>query len=437
MVLAVSAVAALAVAGASIFGYSLYVYADNRLPVAQNKAGAQSIGKPCLPDCNYLLMGNDSRKGLPSYQRHELGASSVTGQRSDTIMLVHVDPRQKRAIVLSFPRDLWVRIPGVGMGKITSAYEGSRPDRVARAVEDLTGLHINHYLSVSLAGFESVVQSLGGVPICLDRPLYDFNANLNLPAGCQTLGPVNALAFVRARHVCGDRIPDFSRISRQQQFLRAVLAKILSPAMFLRAKSLLDQIEPNLLRDPTLNLADIIYLTHELQGISTGEVDFRAVPGNPYATVQTPEGTVDVVRLKPEAKVLFRRLREGQSPGAIGKVLPGTPPSPATIRVRVFDDSSGGVAQQAYSLLSKGGFDIQATVPAGTLASRGPAILFRPGADREAKVVHRFLPDLPMKEAPKNALAIDVAVVVDATTTVPSSTPTATPSPPSTPGSCG
>ena len=410
--LATTALLAPLIAATAIYAGSLYLYADKTIGRLQHNT--PHVGGPCVRHaCDYLILGNDSRKGLPHGQQTMFGnGRTVKGQRSDTILLVRVDPRQQRGVVLSFPRDLWVHIPGEGMGKINSAYEGG-PDRVAQVIRNLTGLHVNHFLSVNFLGFENVVKTLHGVPICLDRPLYDQVAGLNLRAGCQKLDAFQALAFVRARHVCEDKIPDFARISRQQQFLRAIMAKVLSVGMILHAKTLIDQVAPNLLVDKDLNLADIIYLTTKLRGIRTGAVDFRSVPGNPYATVSTPAGTLDIVKLEPKAQVLFKRLREGKPLGNIGKVLTGTPPSPATISVQVFDASSGRIALRAFHLLTKGGFDIRRIVPAGALASRGPALLFRPGAEQEVQVVHRYLPQLKVKEAPRGALSVDVGVLVD------------------------
>ena len=425
--LATTAALALAIAAGSIYTGSLYLYADSKFRhVTQSP---RYVGGPCVHKaCDYLILGNDSRKGLTRGQQSYFGnGKQVQGQRSDTILLVRVDPREDHVVVLSFPRDLWVHIPGQGMGKINSAYEGG-PDRVAHVVQDLTGLRVNHFLSVNFVGFENVVKTLGGVPICLDRPLYDAKSGLDLRAGCQKLNAFQALAFVRARHVCGDRIPDFSRITRQQQFLRAVMAKILSVGMIFHARSLIDQVAPNLLVDQALKLADIIYLTRKLQGIKTGAVDFRAVPGDPYATVQTPAGTLDIVKMQSQAKVLFKRLREGLPLGNVGKVLTGTPPSPATIPVRVFDASSGSVATRAFNLLTKAGFDTRPTVPAGVVASKAPVILFRPGADQEAKVVHGYLPSLSMRQARKGALSVAVAVVVDRSVHIPSTVPKPTPS---------
>ena len=396
-----------------MFGYAIYARGNDAL----GKTGKTKTPHltPCEEDvCDYLILGNDSRRGLSKADQARFGNDkTVPGARSDTIMLVRVDPQEEHAVVLSFPRDLWVHIPGQGMGKITSAVEGG-PDRVAHVITNLTGLPVNHFVTVNLAGFQHVVEALQGVPICVDRPMVDEKAGLDIPAGCQDLDPDQALAFVRARNVCGDNIPDFSRISRQQQFLRAVIAKILSAGMILRAQSLIDQVAPNLLVDADTNLADIIYLTHKLEGIGTSAVDFRSVPGDPYAFAHTEEGRVSIVKLLPEAKELFGRLRDREPLGDIGKVLPGTPPSPATIRVRVLDAGSSEAATVLANLLTKGGFDFQGTADAGSLAARGHGIFYAPGAKRDATVVRRFVPGLQLKPAQTSELnGVDVAVVVD------------------------
>ncbi len=448
--LAVSSVLSIVLAAGSVWAIQFYKHADSTLGHVGHDAKSSGedtvihdrLGRCAKGICNYLVLGNDSRKGLSKDQQSMFGnQQTVPGQRSDTIMLVHVDARLQKAVVLSFPRDLWVDIPNQGFGKITSAYEGG-PIRVAQVVSQLTGLEINHFLSVNLAGFENVVDALGGVPICIDHPLVDTQySGLNLPhAGCYNLSAFQALAFVRARHVqCESGIPDFNRIGRQQQFLRAVLAKILSPGMVLKAPGLVDKVAASLLVDRHMNLADIIYLTRQLQGVSTGAVDFRSVPSVP-STVDTSAGVVDIVKLvQPDASELFQRLSEGKSLGNLGKSLQLTPPSPATIKVRVFDDASAGAALKVQDFLTKSGFDIQSLANSNTLGVSGPVILYKPDTLAQAEVVQGFLTGVPVKQAPKGALAeADVAVIIPASyagSGVASPNPTATPSNPG--AACG
>ncbi len=444
--LAVSSVLSIVLAATSGYAIWFYKHADSFIPVEKPPTApgpeATSVTGLCASTCTYLILGNDSRKGLSKADQIRFGNSeTVPGKRSDTIMLVRFDPREEKAIVLSFPRDLWVDIPHQGFGKITSAFEGG-PYRVAAVVHQLTGLRIDHFLTVNLAGFQHVIEAIGGVPICVDRPMVDELAGLNIPAGCQTLDAEQALAFVRARHVQCDAIPDFSRIARQQQFLRAVLAKVLRPSEVVHAPSIVPAVLQNLLVDPGLKaagVAEIVHLVRQLQGIGTGAVDFRSVPGDPYATVQTSSGTVDIVKLLPEAKVLFRRLREGKPLGTIGLAQTQTPPSPAVVKVRVFDDASAGAAAKVQDFLHTSGFETLGVATSNSLGVQGPVILYKSTTLDEAKVVQGFLKGVPLQEAPKGSLAeTDVAVIVPAGYDAPgvaSPNPTATPS---TPGAaCG
>ena len=338
---AVFAALSLIVAAGAAYGFTIY-----QTTALKSLGNTPHIGGPCISGaCNVLILGSDSRAGLSQSEQTMFGnTKDVSGHRSDTIMVLHLDPREKKAVILSFPRDLWVNIPHQGMGKITSAYEGGA-DRVAQVIENISGLHINHVVAVNLAGFQGVVDAIGGVPICVDRPMFDQLAGLNLPhAGCYNLSGFQALAFVRARHVQGDCIPDFSRIARQQQFLRAVIAKALSKRELLHAPSILKHVVSHLVVDHGLKLADLIYLTRQLQGISSGAATFRAVPGTPK-NVNTRIGIQNVVIMSPVAKLIFKRLGEGKSIGKLGLNLEMTATSPANIRVRVLDANSGGKAE--------------------------------------------------------------------------------------------
>lgn len=410
--LGVAGVVSALLAAASALAIGGLLYAESQF-VRIPEEEIPHVGGPCLRKaCNYLILGSDTRKGLSKAEQSVFGSPrTVEGERADTIILVHLDPRRQKAVVLHFPRDLWVSIPGRGMGKINSAFEGG-PDLVAHTIRRLTGLRVNHFLGVSLAGFEGVVDALGGVPICVDRPMFDPLAGLNLPgAGCYDLDGKMALAFVRARHVEGDCIPDFSRIARQQQFLRAVLAKLLSPGVIFRLPSLITETARNLTLDERLKLPDVVYLANQLEGVGTGAVDFRVVPG----TTGTVGPLSVVLPVQPDAGELFRRLRDGERLGDLGKGLPLTPPSPANVRVRVLDAASGGKATEVSGYLARAGFAVLDRQPAVELPVEGPAILFRPGAEDEALVVQRFLPGLDLARASRGILgAVDVGVVIGA-----------------------
>jgi LCP family protein required for cell wall assembly len=379
----------------------------------------EGVFGPCVENvCNYLLLGSDSRAGLTPEEQKHFGTDAAIGgvNRADTIMLVQTDPSREKAVVLSFPRDLWVDIPGGGPGKIATAFEGGveggGPKRMARTVHELTGLRINHVLYVDLAGFQGVVDSLGGVDMCIPFDMQDVNTGLDLRAGCQRLGGVQALAYVRTRHLpCDAPAPDFFRISRQQQFLRAVINRLIQPSQLVRLSSMVRPVLSNIRRDEGLNPADLAHFVGELQGVSTGNVEFRAVP----ASGATEHG-LSVVKAEPEAKKLFRALRDGKPLPNIGKQSVNTPISEANVSVLTVDHGSGGKVADVERVLSQSGFNVApgtTTFAELGVAAAGNVIAYRPGHLEEAQVVARYFPGLQTKEVDFRGEA-SVAVFVTA-----------------------
>jgi LCP family protein required for cell wall assembly len=378
---------------------------------------------PCVDDvCNYLLLGSDSRRGLTPEEQQAFGTDENNGGvfRSDTIMLVQLDPRREKAVVLSFPRDLWVQIPGRGWDKINTSFEGGvsggGPLRVAQTIHRLTGLKVNHFLYVDLLGFQQVVDTLGGVEMCIPFDVQDPLSLLDLKAGCQTLDGRQALGYVRTRHLpCDDAAPDLSRIGRQQQFLRAVINQLLAPQQIVRAPGLVKPVLASLKRDDDLAIADLAYLVGRLRGLSTGAVEFRAVPAVP-GMVQPPGFTTEISVLHPDpsAGAIFRALRNGSALPATGTELINTPTSPANIPVAVLDDGSGDVAGQVADILSTSGFDVSPGIipfEGSGIRVDGPRIVYTRGHEEEAQVVAQYLPGVELREVARSSAPWEVALI--------------------------
>ena len=310
-------------------------------------------------------------------------------------------------MVLSIPRDLRVEIPGHGIGKINTAF-GYGPNTTVRTVEKLTGLSINHYVEVNFLGFEGVVNALGGVPVCVNQPMTDTLAGLDLPhAGCYNLQGRQALAFVRARHIKGDLIPDFSRISRQQQFMRALITKVLSAGSLLHITDFIKAIQDNLRMDANLNLYALQDLTRKLGELGQGGVVFRIVPSVPVQI-----NGVDYVQLiQPDAGVLFSRLRQGMRPGALGLDAVLTRISPANVTVQVLDAGSNGAAQRVATYLQKAGFVVQPIEPAPAELTKS-AILYRGESVQQKEVVASYLTLVPPKHDSRHTTGTIVTVVI-------------------------
>lgn len=174
---------------------------------------------------NWLLAGSDSRAGLTAQQQQQLATGDTDdagGERSDTIILVHI-PRSGRTTVVSLPRDSFVPIPGQGRDKLNAAFSAGGPPLLVRTVESATGLHIDHFAKVGFGGFAGLVDALGGVDMCLPEPMTDPLAGIDLPAGCQHLNGPQALGFVRSRATAR---ADLDRMNDQRLFLSALLKKV-------------------------------------------------------------------------------------------------------------------------------------------------------------------------------------------------------------------
>ncbi len=390
------AAAVLSVGVAAASGLSIYTIkhlereiAPHRVQYGRGCRGncVASLADPfCTKICTFLVLGSDTRAGLSKQEQSQFGTQTkAKGQRADTIIVVRVDLVHHRTVVLSIPRDLRVEIPGFGVDKINTAFSHGR-DEMVKTVAALTRMRINHYVEINFAGFQSLVNVLGGVPICVSQSMTDPLAGLRLPrAGCYNLYGAQALAFVRARHVQGDIIPDFSRIARQQQFLRALINKVLSVGAITRIPRFIAAAKDNLHYDASLNLEDIQDLAHRLSAVGQADVVFRALPATPV----TINGEDFVQLIEPQASKLLERIRDGKSLGQIGVEAAGTPISPADVTVHVQDANSGGKAQAVANYLQKAGFvvDVEAASPGVT----DERIYWGNGFGKQPKVVQSYL----------------------------------------------
>ncbi|MEX1262403.1 MAG: LCP family protein [Actinomycetota bacterium] len=442
---ALTATLSLLIGVGSAYGFIAYKQAGDvpRIDLTPDGEGVQGEGEeapvgPCIDDvCNYLLLGSDSRAGLTDEEVTQFGSDRQIGgeNRADTIMLVHTDPGLEKAIILSFPRDLWVEIPGRGEDKINAAFEGGvdggGPALVAATLHKLTGLKINHVLYVDLAGFQGVIETLGGVDMCIsgenvntpgsvDGPdgsvfygergyIADPYTGLLVKPGCQRLQGDQALAYVRTRHLrCDQFAPDFYRIARQQQFLRAVINRLLEPDRLAQLPVMIKPIMQNLRPDEDLDLADLAFLVGQLEGISSGAAEFRTVPAYP------DPANLAILRMDGSAERVFAAIRDGKPLGEIGRDLVYTPVSEANVPVLVVDHASGGTVTGVQDVLSQAGFDISPSLTTYEQYAKkvsGSVIAYAPDADAEAQVVKKYFPTLELQQV--KGLPDDVAIFVD------------------------
>ncbi|MFJ4781015.1 LCP family protein [Streptomyces sp. NPDC088762] len=262
---------------------------------------------------NILLIGSDSRSGSDNAR---YGQDQGT-QRSDTTILLHLPADRRSATAVSIPRDLMTRIPAClrtdgnrteeQFAQFNWAFQWGGAACTIRTVENLTGIRVDHHMVIDFGGFKKMVDVIGGVEVCLRKPMADAEAKLRLPAGRQTLQGEQALGFVRARYSLGNG-SDTERMERQQQFLGSLVKKVQSNGVLLnpaRLYPLLDAATSSVTTDPGLaSLRGLYELARGIRDIPTAQVMFLTVPRKPYAADPNRDELVE-----PDAARLFRQLR--------------------------------------------------------------------------------------------------------------------------------
>ncbi|MBC9822727.1 LCP family protein [Terrabacter sp. MAHUQ-38] len=270
---------------------------------------------------NYLLVGSDSREGLTKEQRKKYATGNAAGNRTDTIMLVHVSESGGKPVMVSLPRDSYVPIPGHGSNKINAAYSIGGPKLLTNTVEQVTGIHVDGYIEIGLGGFAAVVDSVGGVDLCVPRDMKDKKAGIDLKKGCQTLDGGNALGYVRSRYE--DPLGDIGRAARQRQFLGALMKKAATPSTVLipwRYKSFADASAAGLAVGRETGILDAVRVLQAMRSVSNDEGLSLSVPTSDLA-YRTDAGALAVKWDTERAKSLFRALKEDE---------PLTEPPPGT-----------------------------------------------------------------------------------------------------------
>ena len=387
--------------------------------VKVNTAQNTDPGEPA----NFLLIGSDTRAQVQTPEEKAAfgDAAQEGGQRSDTLMVIHVDPAQKTGYLVSFPRDLAVNVPGLGQAKINSAFN-SGPQRVVDTLQQNFNIPIHHYLEVDFQSFKGIVDAMGGVPVFIDAPSRDSHSGFefipfNFHPGCYTLDGSTALNYVRSRgmeqYIDGrwqtDPRGDLGRIDRQQQFMKRLATEafrksVNSPRT---ALDIADETIPKLKADEGLGTGDIKKLINSFRRVDPNDpnslemVTFPTVPGPQSSRLGA---TLQVKQ--PDADAVLARLRQfGPSPD----VQNG--PKPSEVRVRVLNGSGqNGIAATTGTDLQQQGF---VNVGVGNVSRvNATEIRYRSGSLAKARVVQGYLGGIGRLVEDKSIVQADVALVL-------------------------
>ena len=445
----------------AISGFSYFVVRD----VSSIGGSHAIVSGPSIGAQNILLMGLESRTDwngniLPNDILNALHAGSrqgvengVGGNATNTLILIHIPAGGKKAVGFSIPRDDWVAFadtlgtqqqgkidqaygasmaakesefrqqdPGLSQDQI--AYEGNEAGRAATVatVEQLTGVHIDHFAEVNLDGFYELAQVLGGVEVCLNHPVpLDANSGFYAAhAGYQHLDPKMALAFVRQR----DGLPngDLDRTHRQQAFLDSVLHQLRTEGVLddlTKIQALLSVAKQYVITDAGWDLLDFV---SQMRDLTSGNITFRTLPIEGYETIDGQDANqVDPTYIQQIVQEAFNPpANSSPSP------QPATTASASRVTVDVYNGgNTQGLAAAVSASLVKAGYKAgkvgNASSPLTTTE-----VLYGTGASASASKIASLFNVTAVANAA--VAAGHVEVLLGAGATLPNTAATATPS---------
>ncbi len=424
--------------------------------VAHGALGGITVSDALSPDdprssgdnMNILLIGLDSRKDqdgndLPSSILRQLhaGDSDDGGYNTNTLILVHVGADGK-VVAFSIPRDDWVPfngVPGYNHIKIKEAYgltkqyvaqklanqggssqreletKGREAGRAAtlRAVRSLTGVPIDYFAEINLAGFYDLAQTLGGVDVCLNHAVYDSYSGADFPAGPQRLNASQALAFVRQRHELDNG--DLDRTHRQQAFISSVMRELQAAGTFTnidKLKSLMAVAR----KDVVLSTGWDQDMIQRLGGLAGGNVEFRTLPVVRYDDIDGQSvNIIDPAAIKAEvAAAIGATAPSSSTTTTAGK------PNPDTVVDVINSGSVSGLASEVSRALKKRGYTMGQVRDRNSGEPSAATIQYGAGADTDARNLATLLGMDAPKQPDPNLQPGHIRVIVDTTYSLPS-----------------
>lgn len=408
--------------GVGAFGY--FYQRFDQVPRVALAAGVLKVEEAPGEPTNFLLVGSDSRAFTEGDEEAEDSfgsASAEPGQRSDTIILVRVDPQAETAAVVSFPRDLWVDIAGEeGRNRINTAFAGG-PEKLIRTITQNFDIPIHNYVQVDFAGFKGLVDAVDGVEVYLAAPVRDRDAEgnnlsgLNITdSGCVNLSGDQALSYVRSRHyeelVGGrwraDLSGDIGRIGRQQDFMRRAMREVISRDLLNPSKvnELVDVGIDNVSIDGDLDIRDVVALGKRFRSLGPETLQQYSLP---VEAGRAGQASVLFLEDGPEVEAIFDVFR-GVAPGDPAAV------QPSSVNVRVLNGTGvPGQAGEARDGLTGAGFTVLGVGDGA--ATEVTTIRYGDGQGAKAQLLARHLAGDVVLEADPTLDGVDAVVQTGAT----------------------
>jgi LCP family protein required for cell wall assembly len=355
------------------------------------------------------------------------------------VMLLHIPANGAAATVISFPRDSWVQLPafadsaGVNhapvMAKLNAAFDLGGAPLLVSTVEDLTGVHIDHFASINFPGFQGMVNAIGGINVCIGTTRHDTNSGDFLTAGDHHLNGAQALALVRDRESFPDQ--DLGRIKDQEYFLSVMLHQVLSAGTLtnpIELTEFLNVATKSLTVDSGLSIGDMRKLASRFRNLSSANVSFETVPvenaNYPVTSSIYGGATQSAVELDPDGMAALFASLETPQPSASG--LPTVSPSQVDVTVEN-GTSVNGLAGDVAAQLRAAGFTIVATQDALTSYPR-TVISYGTAAAAAARTLLAHEPGAILQASNASGDGVVLILGTDATPSAQSAPPTPSPS---------
>lgn len=371
-------------------GYAYVKYIESRLHAGSDLEKARDvISEPIGNEpINILLLGSDAR-------------SKKENARTDTIIVLRVNPITKKVILLFIPRDMRVKIPGRGYDKINAANAFGGPQLAIQTVENFIDLPIHHYAEVNFWGFQRMIDALGGIRIDVDEPLVDKKTKFGISAGNQLMDGERALNYVRFRR---DPKGDFGRIERQQKFFKALLSQSLRLNFLYKLPSLINIFADNAETDMTVR--EMLRLGNFLKSVDQKNVEMVMLLGE----VRRIDKRSYVVPDAQEIKKILSRLKRGLP---VGKSLAKMEMDTRT-RVAVLNGSGvNGLAKAVGDKLSREKFQVVSIGNADNDQYQRTVIHYARGARKEALEVKGMLGAATIKQLDqKMESSLDLVIIL-------------------------
>ncbi|GAA1811888.1 LCP family protein [Nesterenkonia flava] len=295
-------IAAVAVAGTYLHQLSS-TFNENRNVIDELDLQDDTAYRTPEGTINILLLGTDSRGDVESEYRSRIGEE---GERSDTMMFVHIPADRSEVYVMSIMRDLWVEVPGEGMGRVNSALSAGGYELAVDMVEELLYTHIDHVAVIDFEGFAGLTEALGGVYVDNPRSFSAGQRNPDFyPEGTIRLEGSNALRFVRERK--SFPMGDYVRVQNQQLVVRAIVERFLSGDTLTnpqRVMSVVEEIVPYLEVDSALDAETIAGYAMDMHQLRGSDIHMFTIPTGEHTVTS---GGAQVILPDEELMALLQR----------------------------------------------------------------------------------------------------------------------------------